>query len=148
MAQNPYTPPTAQVKDRGPDRAIDVRPKEVIYAVWMLWLSIPLGIPASVYEYQRAVSQDPNPFVLPFFFAMYAIGMVLNVFIYRGHNWARLFTLIIYILAIVSFFALFNEYLEYPVVPLASNVVVLVLGVIALYLLFTRPGYLWFRRPG
>jgi hypothetical protein len=145
MAQNAYSPPAAPVKDHEPDRAIAEKPKQVIYAVWLLWLAIPLGIPGSIYEYQRMPEDQQGLGFLVFYVALYVFAMVLNIFISRGHNWARILTLFFFVVAFATYAALFNEYSTYPFVPLASNIIVLILEVIAVYLLFTNPGKLWFR---
>jgi hypothetical protein len=146
MANDPYTPPKAAVRDLGPDRAIAERPKQVTYAVWMLWLTFLVGLPAIVYEYQRATPEQLSVFLLLIFAVMSVVSIVLIVFTYRGHNWARILMLVLISLALISFFALFGAYLQYPLLPLASNIAVMVLDVLALYLLFTRPGRLWFRK--
>jgi hypothetical protein len=142
LSQNPYSPPGAPVKDHGPDRAIPDKPQQVIYAVWLLWLAIPAGIPGSVFEYQNSPGDEQGPAFIAFYVLAYLVGMALNVFISRGHNWARIVTLVFFVL----FVTLFYEYVSYPFLPLAGNVAVLVLDGIALYLLFTHPGKLWFRR--
>jgi hypothetical protein len=142
MAQNPYAPPTAPVKDHGPDRAIAEKPKQVTYAVRLLWLAIPFGIPGSIHEYRHMPEDQQDPAFLAFFILGYVVAIALNVLINRGHNWARILTLIFF----VAFVALFYEYVTYPFLPLACDIVTLTLDGIALYLLFTRPGKLWFRR--
>jgi hypothetical protein len=146
MANNPYTPPRSAVRDLGPDRAIAERPKQVTYAIWMLWLTFLVGLPAMVYEYQRSTPTQSSVFVLLIFAVMSVVSIVLIVFIYRGHNWARVLMLVLIGLALLFFFAILGTYLQYPLLPLASNIAVIVLDVIALYLLFTRPGRLWFRK--
>jgi hypothetical protein len=143
MPQNPYAPPTALVRDRGPDRAIAEKPAQVTYAVWLLWLAIPLSIPASMYEYERMPADEKDPVLLLFYVVIYAIAMAINVLVSRGHDWARILTLLLFVVALATF--IFDEYTAYPFVPLASNLVVLILDAIALYLLFTSPGKLWFR---
>jgi len=146
MASSPYTPPRSVVRDLGPDRAIAKRPKQVTYAVWILWLAFVVGLPATVYEYQRATPEQLNVFVLLFLAILSVLAIVLIVFIYRGHNWARILMLVLIGLALISFFALLDAYLKYPLLPLTSNIAVMVLDVIALYLLFTPPGRRWFRK--
>lgn len=99
-----------------------------------------------VYEYQRSTPEQLSVFILLIFAVMSVVSIALIVFIYRGHNWARILMLILIGLAFISFVALLGSYLQYPLLPLASNIAVMVLDVIALYLLFAHPGRLWFRK--
>ena len=112
----------------------------------MLWLAFVVGLPATVYEYQRATPEQLNVFVLLLLAILSVLAVVLIVFIDRGHNWARILMLVLIGLALIAFFALLDEYLQYPLLPLISNIAVMVLDVIVLYLLFTTPGRLWFRK--
>ena len=146
MSENPYSPPKSEVRDLAPDRAIAERPRQVLYAVLLLWVSLVLGIPSAIHEYQKAVTEGTWPFLLVFMLFMYAFGVCLNIFAARGHNWARITLLVFSSVAIVSFVALIEEYLQDPVGYLALNIITLVMDAVALYLLFSRPGALWFRR--
>ena len=84
--------------------------------------------------------------MLLFTVLMYVVGICLNIFVARGHNWARITLLVLSTLATLAFVVLIKEYLQDPVGYLALNVVTLIMDVVALFLLFSRPGALWFRR--
>jgi hypothetical protein len=94
MNENPYTPPESEVKDVPYERAVAERPRNVVHAVRMLWVSLVLSIPLSIREYQEAM----------------------------------------------------QELLGYPAGDLVCLAVSMALDLIALVLVFTRPGALWFRR--
>ncbi|HEY5929733.1 MAG TPA: hypothetical protein VIU02_05430, partial [Burkholderiales bacterium] len=57
MNENPYTPPESEVKDVPYERAVAQRPRNIVHAVRMLWISLVLSIPLSIREYQDAASE-------------------------------------------------------------------------------------------
>jgi hypothetical protein len=147
VSDNPYSPPKTEVSDRVPVRALAQRPKQVVYAVALLWLSLLLGIPATIYENQQTPPNASGAAAITgLVVLLYAVGAGLNIFAARGHNWARITLLVFSGLALAMYISMIQEYLERPVPYLALDLVTLVMDWIALYLLFTKPGALWFRR--
>jgi hypothetical protein len=146
MPENPYSPPKSEVRDRALERAIAERPRQVLYAVVLLWVSLVLGMPTAYHEHQKAATDESASFVLIVMAVVYAFEACLNVFAARGYNWARIVLLIFSSIAAVSFLATIKEYLEDPVVYFALDASTLVMDAVALYLLFSKPGALWFRR--
>ena len=145
MPESPYNPPKSEVRDRALERPIAERPRQVLYAVVLLWISLLLGMPTAYYEHQKAATDESGLFVLILMAVVYAFEACLNVFAARGHNWARIVLLIFSTIAAVSFLVTIKEYLEDPVVYFALDASTLVMDAVALYLLFSRPGALWFR---
>jgi hypothetical protein len=147
VSDSPYSPPKTEVSDRVPVRALAERPKQVAHAVALLWLSLLLGIPATVYEHrQTPPGASGAAVILGLVVLLYVVGAGLNIFAARGHNWARITLLVFSGLAVAMYISMIQEYLERPVLYLALDLVTLVLDWVALYLLFTKPGALWFRR--
>ena len=147
MAPNPYTPPKADVKDLGPERLLAERPRPVVYAVVLLWISLVLGVPVVYWEHQRTPAE-----VAPFYWvpAVLILGLVIvvNIFIWRGRNWARIVALVLVVISFLSFLGTMGEILSHPAIEFVLNIVTLAIDAVAMYLLFTKPGVLWFRRAG
>jgi hypothetical protein len=146
MSENPYNPPKSEVRDSPSVRAIAERPRQILlYAVALLWVSLALGIPTAIYDYKKASTEAFAPFVLVVMILVYALGICLNIFVARGHNWARIVLLIFTGVTILSFIGYIEEYLQDPMVYVVLNALTIVMDGVALYLLFSRPGALWFR---
>lgn len=146
MNENPYTPPESEVKDAPYERAVPQRPRNVVLAVRLLWISLVMSIPVSMREYQNAASDGNTAFLFYFILSLYAISVLINIFIHRGHHWARVLLLVLSVLNVLSFFGAMNEILLYPAGDLISLAVSMALDLAALVLVYTRPGALWFRR--
>lgn len=146
MNENPYTPPESEVKDVPYERAVAQRPRNVVHAVRMLWVSLVLSIPLSIREYQDAASEGNATFLLYFILTLYALSVLINLYIHRGSHWARVLLLVFNVLNVLSFLAAMQELLGYPVGDLVCLATSMALDLIALVLVFTRPGALWFRR--
>ena len=145
MPQNPYEAPKSEVKDRGPVRAIAEKPAAVVYAVWLLWLSIPLGIPATIYEYQRTMEEAQSPLLLPYYLGIYIVFFTINVGVNRGRNWARLLFLALAVFSLLVFVFQFDDIIKSPIFVLAIYLISFVVDGVVTYFLFTQPGRLWFR---
>ena len=145
MAQNPYEPPKSDVKDQRPVRAIADKPAAIIYAVWLVWISTLIGIPAVVYEYQRAMAETPSPVYLPLYIAIYGLTIAINIGINRGRNWARVAFLVLAVFSALSFGLTVEKFANDPVFILLIYFISFALEGLAAYLVFSYPGKLWFR---
>ncbi len=122
-----------------------MKPKEVRYAVWLLWLCIPLWIPTATYEYGRA-QVDARIATAVSLVLVFLLFVALMVFVNRGHNWARIGFLVTTLLALLSLIGSYSEFFEYPAMYLSLNLVLFLIDALVIYLIFTRPGALWFKR--
>jgi hypothetical protein len=68
------------------------------------------------------------------------------VFLGRGRNWARIVLLVLVLISFLSFLGTMGEMLSHPAIEIVLNVVTLAIDAVAVYLVFTKPGALWFRR--
>jgi hypothetical protein len=142
MSERPYTPPASRVADRPEASPPFPRPKQVTVAVSLLWVSLALDIPVwflAAARDQEMLNAGPLAFVV----VLFAIQVTLYVFTYRGRNWARIGVLILFVLDGLVF--LIPNPKPPGVLENTLDVVGLVMTLIALYLLFSRPGALWFR---
>jgi hypothetical protein len=65
-----------------------------------------------------------------------------------GHNWARILFLILFIVGCIPFLLLLPQVITQSAIVGSVNIVQQVLQFGALFLVFTKPGALWFRKTG
>ncbi|MBL0729936.1 hypothetical protein [Piscinibacter sp. HJYY11] len=148
-----YLPPTAELVDVEAEREVAERPRQVRWASVLLWLSFTLGTAVTAHElHQTVTTADPSEFapaataaIAVFTFAFLALNAFLNVMIYKGRNWARIAYLVIAVLG-VAFLFFPTEEEATSLTHLVGYAVGSTLDLIAMALVFTRPGALWFRR--
>src|SRR5260370_11653729 len=143
MSERPYTPPASRVADRPEASPPFPRPKQVTVAVSLLWVGLALGILADFLNAARDPEGVLNAGALASVVVLFAIQATLYVFTYRGRNWARIGVLILFVL--IGLLLLIPNPKPPGVLENTVDVVGLVMTLIALYLLFSRPGSLWFR---
>ena len=142
MADDPYTPPESAVADRVPDRMVAERPWQVRRAVWLLWISYALAFPLLYLEVERS----PDGGALAVGAVLLAIGAALNVNIWRGANWARITYLALFAVSFLAFWFAAGDMLTASVFEFLLNAANSILDAIAMFLIFTPPGSLWFRK--
>jgi hypothetical protein len=144
-----YAPPSTPLRDVEAEHELSERPVQVRWASVLLWLSFTLGGALAVHELRQASSAELAPAVdavlAGFTVGALAISALLNVMIYKGHNWARIVYLLLAVLAVVLLLVpsegqalTMTETLGYALSSL--------LDFAAMALVFTKPGALWFRR--
>ena len=143
MNENRYAPPVAAVADVA-DEIHRPRPRQVVWAVRLLWATLILWVLQMGFDFVRAPPVAIAGVVLPTSF-MVAFAGYVNICIYRGRNWARILTLLLTILS--TALVLFG-----PSDPTDSTLervftaVNTTSDVVCMYLLFTSPGSTWFKR--
>lgn len=142
---NPYSPPRAAVRDRPLMPVLAERPKHITVAIWILWISLALGVPGALIDYGRVEDEDAVMVSLVTGVLAFALGVALNIFIARRHNWARIVYLVLLLLSLAVLPFVIPEWMEHPPYEWALNIASTVLDSIVIYLLFTKPGSLWFR---
>ena len=118
------------------------RPRAIIQAIALLWISSALGFAASLSE----VKSSSGELVLSAL-VMLAIAVSLTVALWRGRNWARMVYLILVVLSLANFVALWGT-VERPQVEVAMEAVSFVADAGSFFLMFTEPGASWFSDPG
>ena len=137
---NPYSPPTAEVRDARGVRLLAERPRRIVQATALLWISLVLGLASVWFESQT----DPLPFpaMLALLALVLTLSVVINVAVWRGRNWARILYAVLTVMAIGLFpFDLATR----SSVSIALDVVAYAIDAVIVFLLFTKPGSLWFR---
>jgi hypothetical protein len=126
------------------------RPKSVTIAVTLLYIHLGIGIAMSLIGYFTNADYDLYPEFRPYIIAM---GLCIWVFILfliymisRGHNWARITYLIVFI-AGLPFTILFSlKYLHELSVIGVVNLAEIIIEVTGLIYLFKKSSSEWFRQ--
>jgi len=139
MTDNPYEPPKSEVQDASPRRLAAARPRAIIQAIALLWISTGLGFAASLSE----VSDSQNALIVSAL-VMVALAVALSVGIWRGRNWARIVYLILVLLSLTNLVSTWGL-TERPQFEVALEAVSFVADAGSFFLMFTLPGSLWFQ---
>ncbi len=124
------------------------RPVQVTRAVALLVISLVLGLLA----WPGIIKSSPPAVTMPSWFfpviAFWSFGLpaLLTFLIFRGHNWARIFMLVLFAQGVLLSLWQLPELLAGSRVRLAVEGACTLLCAVALYLLFTAPSSSWFRR--
>jgi len=139
-----FAPPAAEVADLAPG---DPRPKprEVRLAVTLLWVSLALSLPILVLGAMRNPAEALHPVSLLVTAALLGVSVLLIRRIDGGRNWARWVYLVLAVIAVALQFAPGEETNGPGYVENALSIIGSLLDVVALWLVFTRPGAGWFR---
>ena len=145
MAQSPYSPPAAPVGDPPEPQHAFPKPRQVSIAVACLWWSLALAVPSLYFEGQRLESTGELIFFAAIMLLVFGFVAYLNVKISQGRNWARWLFLVLVVVGVASFLIPDDSNRAVSLVESGLTVVSFVLDGVALYLLFSWPGALWFR---
>ncbi|MEO7404206.1 MAG: hypothetical protein ABIU95_11115 [Burkholderiales bacterium] len=146
MSDNPYAPPEATLKDPPDKRAVAEQPRVVRLAVVLLWISLALSLPTLWFDGQRGGADFSLPLTIAFIVVFGGLGVMLIVFISRGSHWARMAYLMLTMFTIAILGSTWRQLIGDGYGELVMNAASLAFELVALYLIFTKPGKLWFRR--
>lgn len=122
------------------------KPQSVATAVNLLWASLAVGLVKMLMDFSNLSAVAPaafTNFVLVFTFALIAF-LIFKISAER--NWARITFLVMFVIGMLPTLPLMlGEFSRSPVVG-ALSVAQVGLQVYALFLLFTQPGSVWFRK--
>ena len=122
------------------------KPQPVATAVNLLWASMAVGLVKMLMEFSKLSAAAPaafTNFVLIFTFGLIAF---LIFKISAGRNWARITFLVLFVIGMLPMLPIMlGEFSRAPVVGALSVAQVGLQGY-ALYLVFTQPGCVWFRK--
>lgn len=138
----PYSPPKSKVTDPPEAEHPFPKPLQVRIAVALLWISILLVAPTTYVEYTVTQDNAARVILLVFTGVMIAFACFLNVKISSGRNWARVTFLIVLVLSWILMFLPGGR--DLTTMEIAVNGASAIVDAVAAYLLFTRPGALWF----
>jgi hypothetical protein len=148
MARDPrYAPPVTEVADPPVVSALPARPRQVLVAVALLWLSLVLGIPEAVLSNQPIDGGGLGVVLVVITLLLFGLIGFLNIKVYQGRNWARIAMLVLTVLSVVMMLFLPDEVRAEGPLLQGFYLFDTLIEVVAMYLVFSKPGSLWFRRP-
>jgi hypothetical protein len=146
-AHNPYSPPTAELRDAGPSRLLAERPRQVAYSTALLTTSLVLSVPMVHWESRRNAQTWILELAVLAFLLVFATVIIRSI--WQGRNWARMLYTVVTVLGILALPFQDTNDSVLDVAPSTAEVAMDVVGwaldVPVFYLLFTKPGSLWFR---
>ena len=142
-ADNPYSPPEADIGDGDRARALRSRPAQILQAIALLWISSGLGLASGFLEAQRGSETDA---VVVMVIETLVLMVVLSVAIWRGRNWGRILYVLLVALSLAAFLASWGT-VERPAFEVELEAVSFVADAGSFFLMFTEPGASWFRSP-
>jgi lysylphosphatidylglycerol synthetase-like protein (DUF2156 family) len=137
---NPYSPPEADIGDGDRARVLRARPSQIVQAIALLWISASLGLWAGLLQAQRG--QDATDAIVVMVVETLVLLGVLTFAIWRGRNWGRILYVFLVALSLAAFLDTWGT--EQPTVDVALEAVSFVADAGAFFLMFTKPGSLWF----
>jgi hypothetical protein len=138
-----YAPPKSIVSD--PLEAFDRhKPDEVGRAVLMLWGSLAVGVLNVLFQPGLVRPEEWVEWMLPA--AAFALVILLTASISAGHNWARITFLVFFAIGTLPYLATLREIFAVSALFGVLSLVQALLQLGALFLVFFKPGSLWFRR--
>jgi hypothetical protein len=151
MSRNPYSPPDAPVSR--PEEPARERPKQIVWASWLLWASVMLGFVSlyvsddfirSMEEMDEEMRSFMRIFLIVFMTVMVALYLWFIDRMRAGRNWARIVLLVFLVLGVVT--DLMPGGFEESAAYVAARILDIVLQVTAIVLMFRKPGSDWFQR--
>jgi len=118
------------------------RPRAILQALGLLWVSTGLGFAAGYSEAVKAWDSLALTVVL-----MLAVAVTLTIAVWRGQNWGRFAYVILVVLSFMELVATW-DIAERPALERALEAVSFVADAGSFFLMFTAPGSSWFEsRP-
>lgn len=118
------------------------RPRQIVHAIALLWISTALGVAAGVSEAQRSGELQVAAMVVGVLTTLLLLG-VLTVMLWRGRNWARMLYVILVAMSLAAFLSSWGT-AERPSIEVALEAVSFVADAGSFFLMFTSPGSTWF----
>ena len=147
MSRDPrYAPPGTEVADPAQIPALPARPRQVQIAVALLWLSLALGIPEAALGTRQPDEGGMGVVLMVIMLLIFGLVGFLNVKVYQGRNWARIVMLLLTVLSVLVMLIPSDE--SQAQGPLLQGLYLfdVLIEVVAMYLVFSKPGSLWFKR--
>ena len=141
MNRNPYAPPQAAVADLERPLVMVARPPAVTLAIRLLWCSLALGTLSSILGQVLTSSAGVVSVVIGL-----ALGAWVTHKVSQGRNWARIASLVVFLVAVAAVVLQLTESVQRSVFVAITEVASYALHGLALYLVFTGAGARWFAR--
>lgn len=148
MTRDPrYAPPATEVADPPVVPALPSRPRQVLIAVALLWLSLVLGIPEAVLSSRQVEGGAAGAAVAVVMLVIFGLFGFVTVKVYQGRNWARIVMLVLTALSVLAMLFPSDESNAQGPGLQGLYLFDVLIEVVAMYLVFSKPGSLWFKPP-
>ncbi len=120
-------------------------PARVRTAVSLLWLSLVVGLLVLMFD---PASAAMLPSAMLYSIAVIS-ALIMGFFIYKigkGRNWARITFLVLFLLGLISYTSALTGLFNRSVVAGGLSTAQVIMQVVALYFVFSKPGSLWFSK--
>lgn len=126
--------------------SLSPKPRSVATAIKLLWASFALGLVKAAMDFPSLQTMATPAYL---YFVMFFTFVVIGYFIFRisaGENWARIAFLVMFIVGMLPTLPQLMD--EFSREPVSASFIVAQIGlqVYGMYLLFTPPGSIWFRK--
>lgn len=125
------------------------RPQVIGLAVRLSWISLLLGTLNSIYSIciVPGIAMQKNGILVLALTAFFSVVMALAIVgISNGYNWARNLSIVFFVLGLHGATSRLDEIVNGPTFYLIFEVATYLLDSIVLFLIFSRPGTLWFQQ--
>lgn len=128
------------------------RPAQVSRAVTLLWLALVLGLLSAIPIYLEPMppeSEVPAWSLWVLLALVTAFWALLTYLISRGHNWARITTLVLTIASVAGHVSTLTDSQARGLLSayiVVADILLTIMTLLALYWLFTGSGAAWFRQ--
>ena len=123
-------------------------PREAKLATNLLWISLGVGLINFAFQFDYLKSQASVGFIVTVSGITFAIIALLVHFISAGRNWARITFLVMFLLGLIPAVPQLAAIFERSLLSGLTSLGQWLLQIIALYLVFSKPGASWFgKRP-
>ena len=139
-----YAPPKALVSDPVDERALRHKPLQVRRAATMLWGAWAIGVVNLLF--QPGMTRPVGWIGWLILAAIFAFLILLTASISAGHNWARITFLVLFLIGVLPYLGLVRQIFAASALFGLLSLVQQLLQVTAMFLVFTPPGSLWFRK--
>jgi len=153
MSENPYAPPSSKVADVDTDTDVPVqRPREVLWAVVLCWLSAMAAIPSIIEGYTSLAQIEGGPFAQAGYLVIQVAVMALMVWVIvslaRGRNWARIVYAALTALSLAIIVGTLDEVLAEPWYWQSATFLTTLADILIVVLLFRPAANAWYRARG
>ena len=146
MTPSPYEPPKSDVRDVAPGAQAMTRPQQVRWAANCLWASIAIGAVTAALELLWIETAALLWWAWLFPAGILGVMALFTMAIHAGTNWARIVFLVLFVVGTLPYLVTLAEMFARSALAATLSLVQLLLQAAALYLVFTKPGSLWYRR--
>jgi len=129
-----------------PDETTLTKPPQVTWAVTLLWGSLAIGLLNGLVDSNPATKNASFAFLATVMGLTFAIMGLLIYKIGKGRNWARITWLVVLVLGIIPYAFGLMELFNRSVLVGCLSVTQLVMQMVAIQYIFTKPGSYWFRK--